>query len=71
MSVETSAPRSRRAVLAAVLGGLGAVVASRLGSPPAVSATDGDAVTVGGTFFGATATALTNAAVGSRTATAF
>jgi len=71
MSVETSAPRSRRAVLAAALGGLGAVVASRLGSPPAVSAVDGDAVTVGGTFFGATATALTNAAVGSRTATAF
>ncbi len=71
MSVETSAPRSRRAVLAAVLGGLGAVVASRLGSPPAVSATDGDAVTVGGTFFGGTATSLTNAAVGSRTATAF
>jgi hypothetical protein len=66
MSVETSTPRSRRAVLAAALGGLGAVIASRLATPSAVSANPGDPITVDNAFTGAGTTALastsTNAA---------
>jgi hypothetical protein len=52
MSVETSAPRSRRAVLAAALGGLGAVIASRLATPSAVSATPGDPIVLDGAVTG-------------------
>jgi hypothetical protein len=59
MSVESSAPRSRRAVLAAALGGLGALVASRLTTPEAVTAADGDAVTVGSARTGSTETSIT------------
>jgi len=59
MSVESSAPRSRRAVLAAALGGLGAVVVSRFVTPEAVKAADGDAVLVGGSHTGGTPTAIT------------
>jgi hypothetical protein len=47
MSVESSAPRSRRAVLAAALGGLGALVASRLTTPEAAKAANGDPVVAG------------------------
>jgi hypothetical protein len=64
MSVETSTPRSRRAVLAAALGGLGAVIASRLATPSAVNAADNDPVLVGGTFTGTTATTITTAGSG-------
>jgi len=49
MSVESSAPRSRRAVLAAALGGLGALVASRLTTPEATNAANGDPVVAGTT----------------------
>ena len=62
MSVETSTPRSRRAVLAAALGGLGAVIASRIVTPSAVNAADTDPVLVGGTFTGSTVTTITTAA---------
>jgi hypothetical protein len=70
MSVDSSAPRSRRAVLAAALGGLGAVVVSRFVTPEAVKAADGDAVLVGSARTGATETSITvsgsaNAIVGS------
>ena len=58
MSIETSAPRSRRAVLAAALGGVGAVIASRLATPGAVSAAPGDPITVDNSFTGAGTTAL-------------
>jgi hypothetical protein len=61
MSVESSAPRSRRAVLAAALGGLGAVVVSRFVTPEAVKAADGDAVLVGQPVSGTAATTLTSA----------
>jgi hypothetical protein len=60
MSVETSTPRSRRAVLAAALGGLGAVIASRIATPDAARAADGDPVQIGATNDGTTTTALTN-----------
>jgi hypothetical protein len=62
MSVETSTPRSRRAVLAAALGGLGAVIASRISTPDAVRATDGDIVHQGDSLTGTTATTITTAA---------
>ena len=62
MSVDSSAPRSRRAVLAAALGGLGAVIASRFATPDAVSAANGDPVTVGNAFTGTTATSITTVA---------
>jgi hypothetical protein len=58
MSVETSAPRSRRAVLAAALGGLGAVIASRIATPSAVNAAAGDPITVDNSVSGAATTAL-------------
>ena len=64
MSVDTSAPRSRRAVLAAALGGLGAVIASRLATPDAASAANGDPISVGGSFGGTTATTVTNTTAG-------
>jgi hypothetical protein len=59
MSVESSAPRSRRAVLAAALGGLGAVVVSRFATPESAKAADGDAVLVGTARTGATETSIT------------
>src|SRR5258705_2566964 len=49
MSVETSAPRSRRAILAAALGGLGAVIVSRFAAPDPAAGADGDPVRLGGT----------------------
>jgi len=75
MSVDPSAPRSRRAILASALGGLGAVVASRLIKPETVSANPGDAVLVDGTFSGAgsttiSSTATTGAAIDGSTADA-
>jgi len=62
MSVDPSAPRSRRAILASALGGLGAVVASRLIKPDTASAAPGDAVLVDGTFSGAGTTAISSTA---------
>jgi hypothetical protein len=46
-------------VLAAALGGLGAVVVSRFATPESVKAVDGDAVLVGHAFDGATETKIT------------
>ena len=60
MSVETSTPRSRRAVLAAALGGLGAVIASRIATPDAARAADNDPVQIGVANDGSTTTALTS-----------
>jgi hypothetical protein len=62
MSVDSSAPRSRRAILTAALGGLGAVVVSRFASPEAAKAADGDAVNVGDSLTGTTVTKITTAA---------
>jgi hypothetical protein len=57
-------------VLAAALGGLGAVVVSRFATPESVKAANNDAITVGNPFTGTTATSITvtgaaNAIVGS------
>jgi len=60
MSVDPSAPRSRRAILASALGGLGAVVASRLIKPDTASAAPGDAVLVDSTLSGAGTTAISS-----------
>jgi hypothetical protein len=62
MSIETSAPRSRRAVLAAALGGVGAVIASRIATPSAVSAADNDPVLIGVANAGTLTTALASTA---------
>jgi hypothetical protein len=64
MSVDPSAPRSRRAILASALGGLGAVVASRLIKPDTASANPGDAVLVDGTHTGAGSTSISSTATG-------
>ena len=64
MSADPSAPRSRRSVLAAALGGLGAVVASRLASPGAASAAPGDAVVVDAAKTGAGTTSIDSTITG-------
>jgi hypothetical protein len=56
VSIEMSQPRSRRALLAAAAGAAAATVASALDRPGLVSATDGQAVVVGGEY---TATSVT------------
>lgn len=48
----TTAPRSRRAILAAAAAGAAGLAASRLGAPEAARANTGDSLTVGGTAAG-------------------
>lgn len=60
MTTETSAPRSRRALLAASVGGLVAFAVSALGRPVPTRGADGDTVTVGGSFTGTTKTIIEN-----------
>ena len=48
MSLDTTVPRSRRALLGAALGAAAATVASALGRPASVVATDGQPLIVGG-----------------------
>jgi hypothetical protein len=51
MTLDTSVPRSRRALLAGGLGGLAVVVANALGRPaPAWAADDGTAIVIGDTY---------------------
>ena len=52
------APYSRRAMLLGTVGGLVALAAPNLGRPEAARAANGDAVTVGGSFSGTAATAI-------------
>ena len=47
MAFETSTPRSRRAILAAAVGGLGALAAAAVGRPPGANAAAGDALILG------------------------
>ena len=47
MAIDSSAPRSRRAILAAALGGAGALFAHALGRPTSAAAADGDPLTLG------------------------
>lgn len=65
MTMQTTDTRSRRAILAASLGGLVAVAAGALGRAVPVRAANGDAVTVGGSFTGTLPTQITNTAVDS------
>lgn len=58
MAVDTTSPRSRRAILMGALGGLGLSVASALGRTNPVRATDGDAVLVGHTYSATTTTEI-------------
>ena len=51
---------SRRALLAGALGGLGALAASAIGRPYSARATNGDAVTVGGSFTATGTTKISN-----------
>lgn len=60
MALESAAPRSRRAVLAAVVGGLGGYLASVLGRPDSARAAVGDAVILGANNSGAGLTSVTN-----------
>lgn len=64
MSVDPSTPRSRRAILASALGGLGAVVAARLVKPEAASAAPGDAVLVDAAHTGTGTTGITSTTTG-------
>jgi hypothetical protein len=47
MAIDSVSPRSRRAILAASLGGLAATVLTRLGGPESVRATNGTAIILG------------------------
>ena len=62
MDLDANVPRSRRAVLAASVGGAAALLAQALGRPMVADAANGDAVTVGGSFSGTAPTTITNAA---------
>jgi hypothetical protein len=59
MAIDTTSPRSRRAVLAGLAGGLLATVASNLGRPLATNAADGDVVKVGRSHSAAHSTTIT------------
>jgi hypothetical protein len=60
---ESKSP-SRRALLAGALGGLGAWAASTIGRVSSVRATDGDVVTVGGSFTGTSVTRISTSTDG-------
>jgi hypothetical protein len=60
MAVQTPAPQSRRAILAAALGAGAATIASALGRPLPAAAANGDPVTVGGSFIGTSLTSISN-----------
>jgi hypothetical protein len=47
MAIDSTAPRSRRALLGGVLGGLGGLLASRFASPPSAEAAAGSALIIG------------------------
>ena len=64
MSVDQSGLRSRRAILASALGGLGAVVAAKLANPVGVSADPGDAILVDAAHSGLGTTSVTSATTG-------
>jgi hypothetical protein len=61
MSIDATAPRTRRAVLAGALGGLAAVAANALGRPMPTLAADGQTMLVGGEYSSSSVTSVTNA----------
>lgn len=64
MAIDANAPRSRRTILAAALGGAGALFAHALGRATPIAAADGDPVNAGETTTAATVTTLTSDADG-------
>ena len=62
MSIDSTAPRTRRAVLAGALGGLAALAANALGRPMPTLGSDGQAMLVGGEYSSSSVTSVTNAA---------
>jgi hypothetical protein len=60
MAIDTTTPRSRRALLAGTLGGLAAAVAGTLGQPTVVRAHDPDDVRLGAANSSPNATSFTN-----------
>jgi hypothetical protein len=61
MPIDTSSPRTRRAILAGGLGGLAALAANALGRPAPTLASDGQAMLVGGEYSSSSVTSVTNA----------
>jgi hypothetical protein len=61
MPIDTSSPRTRRAILVGGLGGLAAFAADALGRPAATMASDGQTMLVGGEYSSSSVTAVTNA----------
>jgi hypothetical protein len=61
MLIDTSSPRSRRAILAGGLGGLVALTVNALGRPRSVAALDGEPMLVGGEYSSSSVTSVTNA----------
>jgi len=61
MTIDATAPRTRRSVLAGALGGLAAVAANALGRPMPTLAADGQAMLVGGEYSSSSVTSVTNA----------
>jgi hypothetical protein len=59
MAIDTTSPRTRRAVLAGVLGGVGVLLAEALGRPLGVRGADGDVVHVGDVLTGTRTTSIT------------
>src|SRR5262245_47631815 len=64
MTVDTATPRSRRAILAASLGGAAALVANALGRPLPAEAANGDTMHVGGEYTSTAVTYIENSASG-------
>lgn len=60
MAIDTETRASRRNILAAALGGLGGLLAGRLGNPERTAAAQDDPVTVGGFFQGTGVTSFEN-----------
>lgn len=64
MAIDMEARPSRRHLLSAGLGAIGTLIAGRLSQPDVAAATQGDTVTVGGTFQGTDTTSIENTADG-------
>jgi hypothetical protein len=62
MAIDTTSPRSRRALLTAAVGGAAAAVVATVARLAPVEAANGDTVNVGGNHTGTSLTAFTNSA---------
>ncbi len=68
MAIDSAAPRTRRALLAAALGAGAATVASALGRPVPASAADGQTVVVGGEYTASSVTKIDTGATAAQAA---